>query len=178
FMHQQLAEIDPVSASRIHAHDSQRILRALEVYRIAGQTLTQLTQQRHGQLAYPLYQLAVAPAQRSVLHQRIEQRFDWMLQEPFQEEVEALFRRGDLHADLPSIRSVGYRQMWAYLKGDYDMPTMRERGIIATRQLAKRQLTWLRSWPDVHWLTTGDEQLAEKVSQILLAPAKKYSAKD
>lgn len=177
-LHAELARLDPISAERIHAHDSQRILRALEVYRISGQSLTQLTQERHGQLAYPVYQLAIAPQERAVLHQRIEQRFDWMLQQPFQQEVEALRQRSDLHPDLPSIRSVGYRQMWAYLNGDYDYQTMRERGIIATRQLAKRQLTWLRGWPDVHWLTTDQERLPETAVQALTVPAKIFKAKD
>ncbi|RUO75985.1 tRNA (adenosine(37)-N6)-dimethylallyltransferase MiaA [Idiomarina seosinensis] len=173
-LHQQLAQVDPVSAKRIHPNDPQRTLRALEVYRLTGVTLTELTQQRHGQLQYPIHQFAIAPLERSTLHQRIEQRFDQMLKQPFEAEVRELYERGDLHPDLPSIRSVGYRQMWAYLAGDYDYSTMRERGIIATRQLAKRQLTWLRGWPDVDWLTTDDPQVASKVSTLLQRSPKRF----
>ena len=177
-LHAQLAEIDRASAARIHANDPQRTLRALEVYRLTGKTLTELTQTRQGQLDYPIYQFAIAPKQRELLHQRIEQRFDQMLAEPFEEEVRALYERGDLHPDLPSIRCVGYRQMWAYLAGDYDYQTMRERGIIATRQLAKRQLTWLRNWPGVQWFETGAQQLDEQLHHALSAPAKRFAPDD
>jgi len=177
-LHAQLSNIDPVSAARIHENDPQRTLRALEVFRISGKTLTELTQSRRGQLSYPVYQFAVAPKQRDVLHQRIEQRFDQMLAQPFEEEVRALYERGDLHPDLPSIRCVGYRQMWAYIAGDYDYQTMRERGIIATRQLAKRQLTWLRNWQGVQWFETDVGQLGEQVQQALSLPAKRFSQYD
>ncbi|MGM0526237.1 MAG: tRNA (adenosine(37)-N6)-dimethylallyltransferase MiaA [Pseudomonadota bacterium] len=173
-LHQQLAQVDPLSAERIHRNDPQRTLRALEVYRLTGSTLTELTEQREGQLQYPVYQFAIAPEDRSTLHRRIEQRFDQMLEQPFEAEVKELYDRGDLHPDLPSIRSVGYRQMWAYLAGDYDYSTMRERGIIATRQLAKRQLTWLRGWPDVDWLTTEDPEVVSKVSALLQRSPKRF----
>jgi len=173
-LHQQLSHIDPPSGARIHPNDPQRTLRALEVYRVSGKTLTELTQVREGRLPYPLYQFAIAPRERQQLHQRIEQRFDEMLAQPFEAEVRALYERGDLHPDLPSVRCVGYRQMWSYLAGDYDYQTMRERGIIATRQLAKRQLTWLRGWPDVQWLETGATDLSTRVAAALQQPAKRF----
>lgn len=176
-LHQRLASIDAVSAARIHPNDSQRILRALEVYEISGNTLTDLTKQRYGKLEQPVYQFAIAPQERSVLHERIEQRFDIMLTEPFESEVRALYERGDLHEDLPSIRSVGYRQMWQYLNGELSYGEMRERGIIATRQLAKRQLTWLNGWPDVTWLQTDDVNMNDKVSAVLAQPAQKFPVK-
>ncbi|MCK7458927.1 tRNA (adenosine(37)-N6)-dimethylallyltransferase MiaA [Idiomarina aminovorans] len=177
-LHNQLQQVDPVSAERIHPNDPQRILRALEVYELSGKSLTELTKERHGQLDKPIYQFAVAPAERHVLHERIEQRFDQMLAQPFEDEVKELFARRDLHPNLPSIRSVGYRQMWQYLAGEFSYDEMRERGIIATRQLAKRQMTWLRSWPDVHWLTTGESDMEAKVFEVIQQPAKKFESKD
>jgi len=177
-LHNQLQQVDPVSAKRIHPNDPQRILRALEVYEISGQSLTELTKERHGQLNKPIYQFAVAPAERHALHERIEQRFDQMLAQPFEDEVKELFERPDLHPDLPSIRSVGYRQMWQYLAGQLSYEEMRERGIIATRQLAKRQMTWLRGWPGVHWLTTGESDMEAKVLEVIQQPAKKFESKD
>lgn len=159
-LHQELHRVDPVSAERIHPNDPQRIIRALEVWRVSGQSMTEHRAQQELQkqasngthLPYNVAIFAIAPQQRSVLHQRIAQRFHQMLEQGFIAEVQALLQRGDLHADLPSIRAVGYRQAWAYLQGDYSYDEMTERGIIATRQLAKRQFTWLRSWEDVHWL--------------------------
>jgi len=159
-LHAELEQVDPVSAERIHPNDPQRIIRALEVWRVSGQSMTehrahqalQKQASNSGHLPYNVATFAIAPQQRSVLHERIAQRFQLMLEQGFLAEVEALWQRGDLHADLPSIRAVGYRQAWAYLQGDYTYDEMIERGIIATRQLAKRQFTWLRSWADVHWL--------------------------
>ncbi len=177
-LHDRLKTVDPVSANRIHPNDPQRTLRALEVYEVSGKTLTELTKERFGQLNKPVYQFAIAPKERSVLHQRIEQRFDQMLSEPFEDEVRKLFERGDLHEDLPSIRSVGYRQMWQYLNGELSYKEMRERGIIATRQLAKRQLTWLNGWPGVTWLETDDPQMNDKVEAALAQPAQKFPPKD
>lgn len=177
-LHGRLKTVDPVSAERIHPNDPQRTLRALEVYEVSGKTLTELTKERFGQLNKPVYQFAIAPKERSVLHQRIEQRFDKMLSEPFEDEVRKLFERGDLHEDLPSIRSVGYRQMWQYLNGELSYEEMRERGIIATRQLAKRQLTWLNGWPGVTWLETDDPQMNDKVEAALAQPAQKFPPKD
>jgi tRNA dimethylallyltransferase len=169
FMHQQLAKIDPVSAERIHPNDPQRITRALEVYRLTGNTLTQLTQIKGDKLDGDILQFAITPKERSTLHDRIELRYQQMIAKGFEQEVVSLRNRGDLHQDLPSIRCVGYRQMWQYLDGDYDHKEMIFRGVCATRQLAKRQLTWLRSWPELNWLRTDDE---ENLSQVLAAVGK------
>jgi tRNA dimethylallyltransferase len=169
FMHQQLAKIDPVSAERIHPNDPQRITRALEVYRLTGNTLTQLTQIKGDKLDGDILQFAITPKERSTLHDRIELRYQQMIAKGFEQEVVSLRNRGDLQQDLPSIRCVGYRQMWQYLDGDYDHKEMIFRGVCATRQLAKRQLTWLRSWPELNWLRTDDE---ENLSQVLAAVGK------
>ena len=163
-LHQELAKIDSKAALRIHPNDSQRIQRALEVYQLSGRTMTEWQETETNPLQqYSLLNFAIAPSERAILHQRIEQRFDQMLKEGFVEEVEQLYHRGDLSADLPSIRSVGYRQVWEYLAGQVSKSEMREKAIAATRQLAKRQLTWLRSWPDVHWLESGQADLVEVV---------------
>ena len=153
-VHALLAEVDPDSAARIHPNHSQRIGRALEVYRASGVTMTEWHRRQSDQqsLPYGLVQLAIAPVDRQQLAQRIEQRFRQMLEQGFEQEVSALLARGDLHPDLPAIRAVGYRQMWRYLTGELDHEAMVERGIIATRQLAKRQFTWLRGWKNLHWL--------------------------
>ena len=154
-LYQQLLSIDPLAAARIDANDKQRIMRALEVWRVSGKTLTEHHQQQahsQRQLPYTVSCIALAPQERAVLHQRIALRFQMMLEQGFIAEVEALKQRSDLHLELPSMRSVGYRQVWQYLEGEYDYSEMVERGIIATRQLAKRQFTWLRSWPEVNWL--------------------------
>ena len=161
-LHAELQAVDPQSAARIHPNDPQRLVRALEVFRVSGMTMTQLRMQQSeaassgSGLAYTVAQLAIAPAQRQILHERIAQRFDLMLEQGFVAEVERLHRRGDLHGEMPSIRAVGYRQVWDHLEGRLSAAQMRERGIIATRQLAKRQFTWLRSWQDVHWLDSLD----------------------
>lgn len=169
-LHRQLAEIDPVAATRIHPNDPQRISRALEVYRISGSTLTELTQRKGDPLPYKVLQFAIAPRERSQLHKRIGERFHLMLEQGFEQEVRALYERGDLHPDLPSIRCVGYRQMWDYLSGVVSYDEMIERGTAATRQLAKRQLTWLRGWPDIQWLDTDNDAVGQDVmAQIRLA---------
>ncbi|MBO1271561.1 tRNA (adenosine(37)-N6)-dimethylallyltransferase MiaA [Shewanella sp. 4t3-1-2LB] len=154
-LHEQLAQIDPNAAARIHPNDPQRLSRAIEVYRISGKTLTELTQTKGNALPYDVVQFAVAPAQRAQLHQSIALRFEQMLAAGFIDEVANLKARGDLHLDLPSMRCVGYRQCWQYLDGDYDYTAMTEKAIAATRQLAKRQLTWLRGWPGLNWLESG-----------------------
>ena len=164
-LHRRLTEVDPESAARIHPNDPQRLVRALEVYDVSGINMTeyrarQLAQKAGaaapvgGVLPYTVAQLAIAPSQRQVLHQRIERRFVEMVEQGFVEEVESLRRRNDLNADMPSMRAVGYRQVWHHLDGGYSTQEMIERGVIATRQLAKRQLTWLRGWEGVHWLDT------------------------
>lgn len=158
FLHDQLVEIDVVSAKRIHVNDPQRLSRAIEVYRISGKSMTQLTQTKSDPLPFNFKQFAIAPTQKSVLHERIERRFKLMLESGFEQEVERLRNRGDLHLDLPSMRCVGYRQMWEYLDGKMDHQEMIFRGVVATRQLAKRQMTWLRGWKsDIVWLESGDE---------------------
>lgn len=174
-LHRELAVVDPESAARIHPNDPQRLTRALEVYRLSGMSMTEHRLRQAagnpdagtsgaGQLPYTVAQLAIAPAQRQVLHDRIAQRFRVMLEQGFVEEVQALRRRSDLHAGLPSIRAVGYRQVWEYLDGDLSQDEMVERGIIATRQLAKRQFTWLRGWENVHWL---DSLACDNLSRVL-----------
>ncbi len=151
-LHDQLQTIDPVSAARIHPNDPQRLSRALEVYRISGKTLTELTQTKGESLPFRVKQFAIAPKERAELHRRIELRFEKMIESGFEEEMKALYARSDLHPDLPSIRCVGYRQMWDYLDGNCTLEEAVYRGICATRQLAKRQITWLRSWDDLTWL--------------------------
>ncbi len=151
-LHDQLQTIDPVSAVRIHPNDPQRLSRALEVYRISGKTLTELTQTKGESLPFRVKQFAIAPKERAELHRRIELRFEKMIEAGFEEEMKALYARNDLHPDLPSIRCVGYRQMWDYLDGNCTLEEAVYRGICATRQLAKRQITWLRSWDDLTWL--------------------------
>jgi len=174
-LHRELALVDPESAARIHPNDPQRLTRALEVYRVSGLSMTEHRRRQAagnpdtgtsavGQLPYTVAQLAIAPAQRQVLHERIAQRFRVMLEQGFVEEVEALRRRSDLHAGLPSIRAVGYRQVWEYLDGELSRDEMVERGIIATRQLAKRQFTWLRGWDGLHWL---DSLACDNLSRAL-----------
>lgn len=151
-LHERLRAIDPVAATRIHPNDPQRLQRALEVHRLTGKTLTELQGSSRG-FEGELLRLAIAPEERRVLHERIALRFRLMLEQGFLAEVETLFRRGDLTPDLPSIRSVGYRQAWDYLAGIDDYDDMVEKALAATRQLAKRQLTWLRHWDSpVHWL--------------------------
>ncbi len=156
-LHEQLQQIDPISAERIHPNDPQRLSRALEVYRISGKSLTELTQVKSEALPYNVVQFGIAPKDRKELHLAIEQRFKLMLNQGFIEEVQVLKNRGDLHIDLPSMRCVGYRQVWQYLEGEYDYDTMVEKSVAATRQLAKRQLTWLRGWTNLNWLESGDK---------------------
>ncbi|UTM57109.1 tRNA (adenosine(37)-N6)-dimethylallyltransferase MiaA [Photobacterium sp. CCB-ST2H9] len=159
-LHEELQRIDPVSATRIHPNDPQRLSRALEVFRISGKTLTELTQTQGETLPYQVHQFAITPKDRAILHQRIEQRFDNMIKAGFEQEVRALYERGDLHPDLPSVRCVGYRQMWDYFDGNCTLDEAIYRGICATRQLAKRQITWLRSWKDLTWLDSSDVEKA------------------
>jgi tRNA dimethylallyltransferase len=149
-MHARLAQLDPVTAERLKPNDSQRIQRALEIIQLSGKPMSELLAQREKEeLPFELQSFALEPSDRAVLHERIARRFDSMLSGGgLEREVEGLRARGDLDPALPSMRCVGYRQMWEYLDGKIDHATMRETGIIATRQLCKRQLTWLRSMPD------------------------------
>ncbi|PRO72933.1 tRNA (adenosine(37)-N6)-dimethylallyltransferase MiaA [Alteromonas alba] len=163
-MHADLERVDPVSAGRIHPNDPQRLTRALEVYRSSGKSLTHWQEKAIYRCPYKIDQFAIAPHERAVLHSRIAERFDLMLAQGLVEEVKALYERGDLHEDMPAIRAVGYRQVWQYLKGELSYADMRDKGIIATRQLAKRQLTWLRGWPDLTWLDTFAKDNLTKIT--------------
>jgi tRNA dimethylallyltransferase len=156
-MHRRLAGIDPAAAERIHSNDPQRIQRALEVYEISGMTLTEFWRtQARTRLAYRLLKIALMPPDRVELRRRIGRRFDAMLDQGLIEEVRRLYSRGDLTADLPSMRAVGYRQIWEWLESRVDFATMREKAIIATAQLAKRQMTWLRSEQDCNFIDPDD----------------------
>jgi tRNA dimethylallyltransferase len=162
-VHKRLQEVDPVAAARIHLNDSQRIQRALEVYLISGRSQTDwIKDQANVVLSFNPIKLVIAPSDRAVLHEKIALRFDQMLNNGFIEEVNVLFNRGDLDASMPAVRAVGYRQAWAYLQGDCDAATFREKAIIATRQLAKRQFTWLRQQAEATWLETGDDAVLTK----------------
>ncbi len=164
-LHADLAQIDPATAARLAPNDSQRIGRALEIFRLSGTPMSTLLERAQSDLPYRVLQLALIPADRAVLHQRIAARFDAMLADGLLDEVDALRRRYPLNADLPSMRAVGYRQAWACLDGVIDLHTLREQGIAATRQLAKRQLTWLRSWPDAMELDCLAADLAAQATE-------------
>ncbi len=184
YVHGLLAKVDPESAQRIHPNHSQRIERALGVYRATGKTITAYYEEQNkaglGQysLPYELLQMAIAPLDRKVLHQRIEQRFQLMIERGFIDEVRHLYNREDLNLALPSMRAVGYRQVWQYLDGMLSLGEMNERAIIATRQLAKRQLTWLNKWKGLQWLHTDSRgslvsstQTVDGVADIVGMPA-------
>ncbi len=159
-LHARLARIDPASAARIHPNDPQRIQRALEIHAITGRPLGELIQESTvASLPYRLIRLVRAPADRRVLHERIEHRLRAMVANGLVDEVQGLWARGDLSADLPSMRCVGYRQVLPYLRGDYDREEMTLRAIYATRQLAKRQFTWLRAESGCEWVRDGPAPL-------------------
>lgn len=168
-MHSQLAAVDPESAANLHPNHSQRIQRALEIYRLTGTPASKLKAQppREGEIQpiteeYLVSQIALLPKNRALLHRRIAQRFHRMLELGFEAEVRSLHDRGDLNASMPAIRAVGYRQMWQYLEGEISRDEMIEKAIVATRQLAKRQLTWLRGWPNLH-----EEFIDDGVSELI-----------
>lgn len=175
-LHQKLIQIDPESAARIHAHDAQRIQRALEVYYVTGKTLSVFLEQQKEKPDYHFVNFILFPEQRAWLHERIAQRFDHMLAEGFIEEVKQLQQKWHLTINLPSMRCVGYRQALEYLQGDYDYPIMRDKGIAATRQLAKRQLTWLRHWGDAFYYDPQNgsfrDEIIAKIEEILDNPIK------
>lgn len=154
-LHRRLAEVDPIAAARIHPNDPQRIQRALEVYALSGKPLSAFFADNAAELPYQPIKLLIAPHDRKILHELIAQRFLQMLKQGLIKEVQALYLRGDLNAAMPAIRAVGYRQVWAYLQGEEDYSGMTEKAIIATRQLAKRQFTWLRRETDAFALQTG-----------------------
>lgn len=170
-LHDQLAKVDPVAAKRIHPNDPQRLQRALEVYMLTGQTLTHHLEHRSQdglQARAEIKAFAVSPPDRAELHQRIEQRFDAMLAAGFADEVKSLMQVEGLDADCPAMRAVGYRQMWSHLAGEIDLDTMRAKAIAATRQLAKRQLTWLRNHRlPVTWLDAGDDGAVVEMVKVL-----------
>lgn len=167
-LHQRLAEIDPEAAVRIHQNDPQRVQRALEVYELTGQPMSSLFASTKSALsAYHVAKVMLAPVERKTLHDIIAWRFQEMLAQGLLEEVNRLFLRGDLHEQLPAIRAVGYRQVWSYLRGEYELNEMTEKAIIATRQLAKRQFTWLRKQHDAQLFQTGDADLVAKVRSFL-----------
>jgi tRNA dimethylallyltransferase len=163
-LHQRLAEVDPESAARIHPNDPQRVQRALEVYELSGKPLSSFFDpKQQDELPYQKIKLIIAPSDRKILHDIIAQRFHTMLEQGFINEVEKLYQRGDLNEKMPSIRAVGYRQAWAYLQGADDLANMTEKAIIATRQLAKRQFTWLRKETDALTFETGHVGLVDDV---------------
>ncbi len=164
-LHAELAAVDPVAAARIHPNDPQRISRALEVYRLTGRALSDWFEAGRGKASpYRFVNLALMPPERALLHARIDERFRLMLQQGLVEEVRALYERGDLTPELPSMRAVGYRQIWSWLAGESTEAEMVERGIAATRQYAKRQLTWLRGEQDLTWLDPSEPGLADRVA--------------
>lgn len=166
-LHKRLSHLDPAAGERIHANDPQRIMRALEVIEISGRTLTELQQEDAGHsFPYSVLKLVRAPGDRGILHARIERRFHEMLAQGFEQEVKTLMNQSNLSPAMPSMRAVGYRQMLAYLLGELSRDGMIERGIIATRQLAKRQFTWLRSCKGCHWLDDGDGVLEQALGLI------------
>lgn len=173
-MHARLAELDPEAGARIHPNDPQRIQRALEVQRLTGRTMSAMIRESEREsLPFRLLKLARAPSDRAILHARIERRFRTMLELGLVEEVSRLWARGDLTPDLPSMRCVGYRQVLKYLLDGGNWDDMLHRGIIATRQLAKRQMTWLRAEPDCHWLDDESDPLG--LALVLIAPILKDS---
>lgn len=167
-MYERLKEVDPVAAARIHPHDPQRIQRALEVYEISGKPLSwHFEQQTDNHFPYQVIQLALIPPSRQGLHVHIEQRFRHMLELGFIHEVELLMQRPGFDKDLPAMKAVGYRQALKFLNADYTYEEMVEKAIIATRQLAKRQMTWLRSMPEAHHFVAGDPGNLTKLTQLI-----------
>lgn len=177
-MHARLAELDPETAARLKPNDSQRIQRALEIIELTGQPMSQLLARApKTELPFDLLSLSLEPSDRAILHQRIATRFDAMLNAAdggLLQEVQQLRARGDLHLGLPSMRCVGYRQAWEYLDGEYGLQDLREKGIAATRQLAKRQLTWLRSMPDRVVIDCISQDSSAQVLEAALAAIKQH----
>lgn len=169
-LYEKLQRVDPVAAQKIHPNNPQRLMRALEVYELTGVALGEHWQQQAeavDDLPCQLHQFAIIPEDRSALHARIEQRFNSMLEQGFIDEVRGLFERGDLNKELPALRAVGYRQVWEYLEGNLSYDEMVFRGVVATRNLAKRQLTWLRGWPEVTILPFSEQKNLDEVLNIV-----------
>jgi len=168
YMHRKLMAIDPEAANKIHPNDPQRLQRALEVYELTGKTMTQLQQENQAEaLPWEVYKIVIAPRSRELLRERIAIRFKQMIAQRFIEEVQALYERGDLDVSMPSMRAVGYRQVWEYLEGKMNREEMIERGITITRQFAKRQMTWLRREKDALWVATEDKDNYQQVVKYL-----------
>ncbi|ATF09459.1 tRNA dimethylallyltransferase [Candidatus Enterovibrio altilux] len=159
-LHYELCRLDPASGIRIHPNDFQRLSRALEVFRISGKTITELTQIQSDPLPYEVHQFAIIPRERRKQHRQIKLRFQKMIDAGFEDEVRALFERGNLHSDMPSMRCIGYRQMWDYLLGRSSLGDVVYRGVYATQQLAKRQITWLKGWDQLTWLESDKALLS------------------
>lgn len=167
-MHARLSQLDPESGSRLHPNDQQRIQRALEIIGLTGLTPTQFyARSKSATLEGAIVKIALNPPHRAELHERIARRFHGMMQQGFLQEVSHLHARGDLHLNLPSIRSVGYRQLWQHLDGECSLDEAIERGIAATRQFAKRQLTWLRSEDSLHWFNPAEPGALGKIMNLL-----------
>jgi tRNA dimethylallyltransferase len=166
-LHQRLAQLDPAAAERIHPNDPQRIQRALEVIEVSGRKMSELQNEHRNreeeQCGFRILRLIVCPSQRITLHQNIEKRFQNMLEQGFIEEVRQLRQRGDLGPELPAMRCVGYRQVWNYLENESDQELMIRKAIAATRQLAKRQLTWLRQQPAALWYDLGSDSAQKSI---------------
>lgn len=163
-LHEELSKIDPKMGDQLHPNDAQRIGRALEIFQATGETLSALQAKQVWKTPpYRFLNLILLPSDRKILHERIAKRFVNMLNNGFLDEVKLLYQRKDLQADLPSIRSVGYRQAWAHLAGDYDYAHLKEQGIIATRQLAKRQLTWLKRWQQSQCFNADHKELLVQI---------------
>jgi len=164
-LYERLMKIDPESAKHIHKNDPQRLQRALEIFELTGKTLTQLKAEGSKKAwPYPYISLVIAPKTRKILHERIKKRFEQMLENGLIEEVQKLYNRGDLNDQLPAIRAIGYRQIWQYLEGKCSYAEMKEKAIIATRQLAKHQLTWLKHWKNpLHWFDSDDPNTIQKM---------------
>ena len=177
-VYKQLQEVDPETAAGLHPNHSQRIQRALEVYLVSGVPMSALRREENiGGISekYAIKQLALMPVNRKLIHQRIEDRFKSMMGQGFEAEVKALYARGDLNINLPAIRSVGYRQLWQYLDGQCSLDEAVEKAIAATRQLAKRQITWLRNWPGSCEIQTDTETEFLSVDRMLPLALKKLS---
>ncbi|GAB6070462.1 tRNA (adenosine(37)-N6)-dimethylallyltransferase MiaA [Thiomicrorhabdus hydrogeniphila] len=167
-LHEKLLDIDPESAERIHKNDPQRLVRAIEVYEVTGKTLTELrAEPKKGLPEFKMLKIALVPENRAKLHKQIEKRFSQMIDNGFLQEVKSLFERGDLNEDMTSLRSVGYRQAWLFMQGEYDYETFIYKGLVATRQLAKRQLTWLRKEQNLTIIDPYKTSLQERVEQTL-----------
>lgn len=163
-LHAELERVDPQTAARLKPNDAQRIQRALEIYRVTGKPMSRLLGKKRSALPFRLVELALAPSERSELHRRIESRFDAMLERGLVEELRALRERCALRPGMPSMRCVGYRQAWQFLEGEFDRDELQRRGVYATRQLAKRQLTWLRSMKGVRTFDCLAHDMATQVA--------------